>query len=522
MSVIGVAEEHAQGAGVDPTVGAPALSIRNLSKEFAGNRALNAVDLHIEPGRIHVLVGQNGSGKSTLIKVLAGYHVPEHGGDVQVVGKNLHFGHPDHAYHLGCRFVHQDLALVDDAMVVDNLFLGGQYPMRFGRIDSRRALALAKQMLDAVGVNIDVRRKVSELTASQRTGVAIARALRHDPHYPVRVLVLDEPTATLPANEVNHLVRTVRTAAASGVAVLYVTHHMNEVFRVGDQITILRDGVAVHSGPVGGLDENEVVFHLTGTAHQPNLTPALREVRTEQPTVVVEKLRADGVEELSFTLAAGEVLGIAGITGSGREVVLGAMFGSSSRLGGEVFVDGKRVPGGRPDLAIGLGLAFLPPDRKVAGSFAGLTAQENLTILRLRAFWRRLLMRRRLERDEAISWFRRLDVRPLSTRQLFGTFSGGNQQKILFGKWLSTAPRLFLLDEPTQGVDVGAKAQLHREIQSMAASGTAVIVSSTDLEELATICSRTIVLRHGRVDRVLEGDGVTVGNLTEAVLSGSV
>lgn len=516
------AQDLSARQSASPAGQAPVLRIENLSKYFAGNRALESASLGIEPSQVHLLVGQNGSGKSTLIKVLAGYHMPERGGTVDVGGVPLRFGHPDHSYRLGCRFVHQDLALVADATVVDNLYLGARYPTRFGCIDTKLAARRAREMLIAVGLDIPVRAKVTDLSAAQRAGVAIARALRPDPAFPVRVLVLDEPTATLPANEVDHLVKTVRTAAARGVAILYVTHHMNEAFQVGDVVTVLRDGVVVHSGFMAGITEQQVITHLTGAAEQPAARPSATRRAGSGAAIAVSHLSAPSLRDVTFDVSSGEVVGVAGITGSGREALLGVMFGALKREGGQVLIGGEPVPPDRPDRAIARGMALLPSDRKSSGSFAELSAQENLTILNLSSFWRGLRIRRREERSEALSWFGRLDVRPpTATRKLFNTFSGGNQQKILFAKWLSQAPRVLLLDEPTQGVDVGAKAQLHVEIMRVAASGTPVVVSSTDFDELVAICARVLILKAGRIARIVSGDELTVANLTEAVLSAS-
>jgi len=466
-----------------------------------------------------MLVGQNGSGKSTLIKILAGYHAPEAGGDATVSGEPLQFGHPETAYHLGCRFVHQDLALIDDLNVLENLFLGTRYPMHWGAIDNRASLRAGQEMIDRVALNVDLRAPISELNASQRTGVAIARALRVDEKYPERVLVLDEPTATLPADEVAALLDTVRVVARQGVAVLFVTHHIEEIFRLGDQVTILRDGVAVHTGPIADLTREGLVAHLTGERQQREVVKAPAVAKAE-PRLTIDHLVAPGVRDVSIEVAEGEILGIAGITGSGRETILGAIFGATKRLGGEVVIDGRSVPSGRPDLAIGMGVGFLPPDRKISGSFPTLNAQDNLTVLNIGRFWRGWFLSPKAEEGEAKDWFKRLDVRPLDgTQQRFDSFSGGNQQKILFGKWLSNGPRAFLLDEPTQGVDIGAKGELHRQLISVAASGTSIVISSTDIEELVAICSRVIVMVDGRIDREIVGEDVTEANLTRGFVS---
>ncbi|HEY1831410.1 MAG TPA: sugar ABC transporter ATP-binding protein [Acidimicrobiales bacterium] len=501
------------------SLGAPILDIRTLSKEFAGNRALDTVSLEIAAGTIHMLVGQNGSGKSTLIKVLAGYHTPEAGGEVTVSGQALQFGHPEQAYHLGCRFVHQDLALIEDLNVTENLFLGARYPMQWGVIRNRQAFRSGQEMIDRIGLDVDLRAPVSTLNASQRTGVAIARALRLDEKYPERVLVLDEPTATLPADEVSALLDTVRVVAAQGVAVLFVTHHIDEIFRLGDEVTILRDGVAVHTGPIAELTRDGLVAHLTGEEKQRQVVKLAADAGAEL-RLSIKHLVAPGVRDVCIEVAEGEILGIAGITGSGREAILGAVFGAGPRISGQVEIDGRPVPPSRPDLAIGLGIGFMPPDRKVSGSFPTLNAQDNVTVLNMKKFWHRWFLSPKEEKEEAKTWFRRLDVRPIDgTGQRFDSFSGGNQQKILFGKWLSKSPLAFLLDEPTQGVDIGAKGELHRQLMAFAEAGTSIVISSTDIEELVAICSRVIVMSDGHIDREIVGSDITVANLTRSFVS---
>jgi ribose transport system ATP-binding protein len=508
------------GGGSAAGGAAPVLRVRHLSKEFSGNRALSTVSVDVGAGEIHMLVGQNGSGKSTLIKVLAGLYLPEDGARIEVDGQPLHFGRPDHAYHLGCRFVHQDLALVDDLNVLENLFLGAAYPMRWGRIDNRAARRVAGEMVARVGLDVDLRAKVSELNASQRTGVAIARALRIDEQAPERVLVLDEPTATLPADEVSELLQIVRAAAAEGVAVVFVTHHLEEIFLLGDTVTILRDGSAVHAGRIAAITRGALVEHLTGNRDQEAPVAAAAPAAGGPVRLAVEHVSGPGFRDVSLALGEGEILGVAGITGSGREAILGGIFGAARCTAGRVAVDGREVPRGRPDLAIAMGVGYLPPDRKTSGSFPMLNAQDNLTLLNLRRFWRRCLLSPRAERREATSWFERLDVRPAgATRQVFESFSGGNQQKILFGKWLSRAPSVFLLDEPTQGVDIGAKAELHRQLAGVAATGTSVLISSTDLEELVAVCTRVLVMADGRIEREITGDALTVTNLTKSFVS---
>jgi len=499
----------------------PALDVVGVSKSFTRTRALADFSLSIAPGEVHALLGQNGSGKSTLIKVLSGYHEPDAGGVVRVGGEELHFGAPVHSYRLGCRVVQQDLGLVPGLSVLDNMALTSGFPTLAGTIRPRASLEQARADLRKLNLEIDPRTPVSKLTASQRTGVAVARALRDDPDHPPRLLILDEPTATLPVDEVDSLLSMVERMASTGVGVLYVTHHLGEVFRVGHRLSVLRDGVVVGSGPVSAFDHASLVDMLVGAvlAQEESEARAERSLgpATGQAPAVLEvsDLRGGVVAGVSLTVAAGEIVGIAGLQGSGRDDLLPRVFGSAPRTGGSVRVAGEELRDGRPDLAIGRGVAYLAPDRKTSGGVMNMTARENLTMPDLSPFWKGLRLRRKLERQRTIEWFQRLDVRPgTAYEQELAIFSGGNQQKILFGKWLSQGPTVFLLDEPTQGVDVGAKADLHRELRAAAAEGAAVVVSSSDLEELADLCHRVLVLIDGRIASELTGAEVTEAQIT--------
>jgi ribose transport system ATP-binding protein len=501
----------------------PALEVEGLSKTFTRTKALSNVSLTIQAGEVHALLGQNGSGKSTLIKILSGYHAPDLGGGVRIQGTPLPFEAPIQSYRLGARFVQQDLGLVANLSVLDNLAIGAGFPTRWQTIRGRAAYRQAQEDLARLSLEIDPRTPVSALSASERTGVAIARALREDPQYPARLLVLDEPTATLPVDEVDHLLDRVGQMAATNVGVLYVTHHLGEVFRVGHRLSVLRDGRMVGAGAVSDFDHESVVELLAGEellAEERQSRRRRRANATQQasePATVLEVrgLRAGALRDVSFEVRAGEIIGFAGLTGSGRDSVLGAVFGARPRAGGEVRVSSRELRASRPDLAIGQGVAYLAPDRKGGGAVMTMTARENLTLPALRPFWRRGFLRRRQESERTRQWFERLSVRPVSAvDEPLSIFSGGNQQKILFGKWLSQQPVLFLLDEPTQGVDVGAKADLHRELVTAAEHGAAVAISSSDLEELADLCDRVLVIVDGLIGAELVGEEVTEAAIT--------
>jgi ribose transport system ATP-binding protein len=488
----------------------PALHIDGVSMSFSGKTVLHPFELVIRPGRIHALLGQNGSGKSTLIKILSGYHQPDTEGTCLVGGHQLTYGSGDAAQELGLRFVHQDLGLIATSSILDNLSFARGFPTRLGTIRDAVVAKECRQALRAVGLpDLDPHALVATLTPAQRTGVAIARALE-GAEDTAAVLVLDEPTATLPDEEVQHLHSMLRAAASNGLGILYVTHFLDEVYQMADQVSVLRDGRLVVTADVADIDRRQLVHHLIGG----ELESVMRESRahsiaTDEVQLTVSNLHAGFIRGVSFSAHVGEIVGVYGLTGSGRESLLACIFGAIPRADGVVRIADKEVSP-RLDRAIASGMAYLPPDRKISGGIMHLDAMENLTLSNLKPFWKRGWLSSSAATAETQSWFKKLQVRPAEgARSSLSSFSGGNQQKIIFGKWLRLNPRVLLLDDPTQGVDVGAKAELHRQIIAASEAGSTVIVSSTDVEELATLCDRVLVLRDGRVVEELSGGDVT-------------
>lgn len=502
----------------DQTVGnhRTALRIHAISKTFTGTPALNSIELSIQAGKIHVLIGQNGSGKSTLIKILSGFHTPDPGGTVTVGESALEFGSPLQGQKLGLRFVHQDLGLIPSCSVLDNLLVGLGYPTRFGTVRQGSARRVATEMLRSYELDVDPDQLVSTLSPAQRTGIAVARALQDDPLFPPRVLVLDEPTAALPEHEVDHLLATLRRVASRGVAVLFVTHHLDEVFRIADQVTVLRDGSVVATNPTDSIDRPTLVRHLTGAdlLDEPQtMAPSSRHTGT--PALLVDSLDGTLLRSVSFTVSPGDIVGVCGLTGSGRETVLGSLVGAVPGSVGHVEVDGKEFSPRRPDWAIRSGIGYLPADRKIGGGIMTLSAAENLTLPHLRPFWSKFRLHRKEESRVVKTWFEQLQIR--SKGGIDGQLqflSGGNQQKVLFAKWLRLSPAVFLLDEPTQGVDIGAKVELHRQLQAAAKRGMAVVLASTDIEEVCAVCTRVLVMRSGRIVKELEGDALSAVAIT--------
>lgn len=487
-----------------------------ISKTFDGSRALDSLDLTISPGEIHALLGENGSGKSTFIKILSGFHTPDPGGVVMVGGERLPLGSSASSYQLGCRFVHQDLGLIETSSVLDNLCLSSGYPAKWGTIRESIARRQAVVDLQRVGLDLDPRLPVGSLSPAVQTGIAVARAIRTDEHTHATLLVLDEPTATLPESAVRQLIEIVRRVAHAGVGVLYVSHRIDEVLDLADNATVLRDGRKIAHRRVADLDRRSLVTMLVGRDFDEVRSGArAASARVAAPILEVRSLGSGPIRDVSFSAGAGDVVGIAGLTGSGRETLLSAVFGRVEREAGSVFLDGQALPPMRPDLSIGAGMAFLPSERRLHGGIMEHSARENLTLADLRGFWRWPRLRKRPEVEEASRWFDRLSVRPGGAmEERLATFSGGNQQKVLFAKWLRIQPRVLLLDEPTQGVDVATKSELHQHVLDAAEAGVAVVVSSSDVDELAAICSRVLVLIDGRIAAELEGEHITLSNIS--------
>jgi ribose transport system ATP-binding protein len=486
------------------------LKVQSLSKSFAGTNALVDFNLQVECGRIHGLVGENGSGKSTLIKLLSGFYTPDEG-EIEIFGEKLRRGSSESSYRLGCRVVHQNLGLIEQLSILDNVKLSSGYPTRWGTIRRNEAKRQIKVALDFVGITADSDLEVGELNPASRTAVAVARALLRDPTYPDRLLVMDEPTATMPENEVEELLRIVRRVASSRIGVLYVTHRLDEINRLCDDVTVMKDGHQVGTFAASTLERERLITLMVGDEFEVVRGEALElQGQDASASLVVENLNCYPLRNLSFSPKSGSITGVAGISGSGRETVLGAIFGALEKSSGHVSIDGKTVRADNPGDSIRCGMAYVPPDRKLLGAMIDQTARENLTLLDLRPFRRNLTTLLKPERSEVRDWFTRLRVRPTGQVELpFAQFSGGNQQKIVFAKWMRINPKVFLLDEPTQGVDVGAKALLHEQLIEIASNGGTVVISSTDVDELAALCNPVLIFHNGQIVQELSGSEVT-------------
>ncbi len=479
------------------------LRLESVSKTFPAQRALDEVDVTIAPGEIRALVGANGSGKSTLIKILAGYHEPDAGAQASVGGRPMALGSHAAAHAAGVRFVHQDLGLVGEMTVAENLGLDETTGRRW--LSSRGDRDRARRLAAEFELELEPDRLVADLGAAERTMVAVLRAVR-DGLDELGLLVLDEPTGTLSTTETAQLFALLRRLRDRGASVLFVTHRLEEVFEIADTVSVLRDGRSVVDGACSDFDADALVEAIVGRpldAFYPSPPPPRREVLLE-----VEDLAGPNVAGLTFAAHSGEILGFAGLTGSGRESVAALVAGVVGWTRGRVRIAGAVREHLDPATAIAAGVAYVPADRKRLGSIAELTVRENLTLPEIpvgRTGWLSL----REERAETATWIDRMRVQPRRTDAAFGDLSGGNQQRVILARWLRCGSRVFVLDEPTQGVDVAGKTDVYNALTDAARAGAAVLIVSTDADELAALCDRVLVFRAGRVRTELSGAALT-------------
>lgn len=488
------------------------LVIEGVSKTFQGQQALQDVHFEIEPGEIHCLLGQNGSGKSTLIKILAGYHAPDsNSGAARLDGQPFELGSATAAHEAGMRFIHQDLALIDDLSVVDNLALGGSYAGRFWLSD-RRERRRAQAILSEYGVHLDPGKPLVSLSAAQQTMTAIVRAL-HTVDPTKGVLVLDEPTASLSAKDKDHLFAMLRDVKSRGGTILYVTHRLSEVFELCDRVSVLHDGLHAGTRRVADLDHDGLVELILGRPLE-ELYPAAPRPGTDV-VLEVTGLRGGRLKDFTGTVHAGEKVGVVGVAGSGVEQVLPLVFGAQKMESGEVRLMGEPFSVQSPKQSVRRGLAYVPGDTKRLGGVGEWTLRENVTLPMVKGRGLLSWLGARQEAADVRPFLDRVEVKPRDTEALLSSLSGGNRQKVMIARWLRKQSKVFLLEDPTAGVDVGAKSAIYSALNQVAADGAAVLMATSDLEEACGVCDRIIVIRDGRVAATLSGERLTV----DAVLS---
>ncbi|WP_406395955.1 sugar ABC transporter ATP-binding protein [Streptomyces sp. NBC_00887] len=465
--------------------------MEGVRKVFPGVVALDKVDFELRRGEVHVLLGENGAGKSTLIKMLSGAYRPD-AGRVLLEDREVRIHGAQDAEKLKIATIYQEFNLVPALSVAENIFLGRQ-PRRFGLLDRKKMNADAALLLARVGVDVDPRTPVGELGIARMQMVEIAKALSLD----ARILIMDEPTAVLTSDEVAKLFRIVRSLRADGVGIIFITHHLEEIAAVGDRVTILRDGASVDRVPAD-TPEDELVRLMVGRSIEQQYPRARSEAGP--PLLRVRGLSRSGIfQEIDFDVRAGEVVGLAGLVGAGRTELVRAVFGADPYDFGLVEVQGKRLPGHDINAAMDAGLGLVPEDRKGQGLLLEASVQENLGLVTLHRSTRFGFIDRAGQHGAAQQIAEQLKVRMAGLHQHVGTLSGGNQQKVVIGKWLLADTKVLILDEPTRGIDVGAKVEIYQLINELTASGHAVLMISSDLPEVLGMSDRVLVMAQGRI-----------------------
>ncbi|MDX3192205.1 sugar ABC transporter ATP-binding protein [Streptomyces sp. MN03-5084-2B] len=497
---------------------APVLEVTGVTKRFPGTLALDDVGFALAPGEVHALVGENGAGKSTLIKVLTGVHRPDEG-EIRHLGEPVTFKRPIDAQRAGISTIYQEVNLVPLMSIAGNVFLGREPRTKTGLVDWRRMYADARELLKGYGVDNDVRHPLHTLGVGAQQMVALARAVSAD----AKVVIMDEPTSSLEPREVETLFEVLHRLHAEGIAIVYVSHRMDELYRVCDSVTVLRDGRVVHSGPLKPLPRIELVSLMLGRE--------IRQIREEGVTAFGEEhdvereplLEAENLSglrklhDVSVSIRPGEVVGLAGLLGSGRSETARAIVGAFPLDGGSVLLAGKPLKRGRIKNAVRAGIALLAEDRKTDGIIPNLSVRENIVLAALPSLSPFGLVSKAKQDRIVKTFMERLRIKAASPEQKVSELSGGNQQKVLLARWLATGPKVLLLDEPTRGIDVGAKAEVQALIGELAREGLGVLLISSELEELIDGSDRVVVLRDGSVAGELTGDRITEENVLTAI-----
>ncbi|WP_418276340.1 sugar ABC transporter ATP-binding protein [Isoptericola jiangsuensis] len=497
---------------------APLLQMQGIVKHFPGAKALDGVDLDVLPGEVHCLLGQNGAGKSTLIKVLAGAHQPT-AGTILLDGQQIQFPHPDAALEHGVATMYQELDVVDGLTVAENIYLGHELD-RVGFTRRRDVACRTREVMERLGhPEIAPHREVATLSAAGKQVVSMARALSRE----ARVIVMDEPSAVLDSGEVDNLFRVVEELTAQGIAIIYISHRLDEIRRIGDRITVLKDGVTVGRNlPVASTPTKELIRLMTGKNVEYSF-PVRPGVAEDAPTrLVVDGLGLSGTfEDVSLTVRAGEIVGLAGLVGSGRSEILETIYGARRATAGTVSLDGTDLRHGSVSRAVGAGIGLAPEERKSQGLVLDEPVYRNITLSTFARMARGGWLDERAERAAAAEQAAALDLRPLDVDRAIRTLSGGNQQKAMLARWLVHGCEVLLLDEPTRGVDVGARSEIYALVRRLADAGTAVLVVSSEIPEVLGLADRVLVISEGRVVHTGPTESIDEHQVLDLVMEGS-
>jgi rhamnose transport system ATP-binding protein len=480
-----------------PSQESPALALEGIRKSFVGVKALDGVDLKLYPGQVMALVGENGAGKSTAVKIMTGIYRPD-AGRIVVEGQAVEFKNTQDAWNAGVTAVHQETVMFDELSVAENIFMGHMLG-KGGRLDWAEMNARAAAILEQIEADFGARTPLKALSVAQKHMVEIARALSHDS----RVVIMDEPTAALSRHEIEELYRIVHRLKDAGKAILFISHKFDEIFAIADRYTVFRDGAYVGDGLIADVTEEELVRMMVGRSVS-QLFPK-QEVAIGEPVLEVEDLsNATEFDGISFTLHKGEVLGFYGLIGAGRTEVMETLFGLKAPTRGRIRLNGQTVTARTPKDVIDRGIVYVPEDRQHSGAILPMSIRDNITLPSIRRLARGIFLNDGGELDMSRRYAERLAVKCASLDQKVSELSGGNQQKVVIGKWLATEPKIIILDEPTKGIDVGSKSAVHAFVGELVKQGLSVIMVSSELPELMGMSDRIIVMHQGLAVRTVE------------------
>ncbi|RUW44255.1 MULTISPECIES: sugar ABC transporter ATP-binding protein [unclassified Mesorhizobium] len=500
-----------EGAAIDTDV--PALELRGIDKRFPGVVALDNVDFTLKPGKIHALMGENGAGKSTLIKIMAGVYGKD-AGTIRMRGREVDIQSPRDSLKEGIKVVFQEIALISEFTVAENIFLEGYPTGRAGSIDWKKIRADSAALFNRIGFNVDPAARTGSLPVSQQQMVEIARALAHE----ARVVVMDEPTSSLTPNEVSLLFTVIRRLASLGIAVVYVSHKLDEVFEIADTVTVLRDGRHISTKPIGEHSNDTLIQDMIGRRID-NLFPRQRGAAGGKVALSVEKLStARKLDEVSFEARAGEVLGFFGLMGAGRTELAKAIVGYDPITAGTISVDGQRLTPHDTRTGVRLGIGLLTEDRKSEGLMGELPVYQNASLASLGAFARMGLIDTAKEHRAVQDYVDRFRIKTPSLFQQVKNLSGGNQQKVLISRWLMRGLKVIVVDEPTRGIDVGAKSEIFALIDRLAGEGLAVVMMTSEMPELLGLADRIAVMCEGRLTAIMSRDEATQEKILNAAI----
>ena len=470
----------------------PILSASNISKSFIGVRALNNIDITINAGEIHCLAGENGCGKSTLVKCISGVYTPDEG-TIQIEGQTCGSMTPIEAMNHGIQVIYQDLSLFQHMTVAENIAISKLKFENTKIINWKTIKAIAKEQLDKIGVTMDLDETVGEISMANKQMVAICRALAQN----AKILFMDEPTTALTKTEVSHLMKVMLELKKKGLAIVFISHKLDEVFEVADKITIFRNGNKIGDFNSSDLDEKSLSYYMTG--REIEYPRYHRTYKDNTPILSVEHLTRKGqYEDMSLTVRPGDIIGLTGLLGSGRTELAMSLFGLNKTQAGVIKVNGKEVDINSPMVAKKYGIALLPEDRSREGLFIERKIKENISAPIIDTICKKGIVNRKKENEIAEKYVEELKVRTPSIETVVGTLSGGNQQKVVISKWIATNPKVFIMDTPTVGIDIGSKAEIYEQIHKFADEGMAIILISDEIQEVMANCNRVLVMAHGK------------------------